>query len=65
MDCVNKEKNMKYCNCTYSCSKKGICCECLRSHLSAGEVPACFFPPEAEKTYNRSLEYFLSLQKKK
>ncbi len=66
MDCVNKEKNIKRCNCTYpGCSRKGICCECLQYHLSSGEFPACFFSPEAEKTYDRSIEYFISLRKNK
>jgi len=65
MDCLNKKKNLKNCNCTYSgCSKKGFCCECLHYHLSNNEVPACFFPPEYEKTYNRSIEYFISIVKK-
>lgn len=53
------EKNKIICNCTYPCSKKGMCCDCLRSHLSNGEVPACFFPDEIEKTYDRSIENFI------
>ncbi|OQX88056.1 MAG: hypothetical protein B6D55_01375 [Candidatus Omnitrophica bacterium 4484_70.2] len=66
MECPNKKKNLSSCPCTYpGCSKKGICCECLRYHLSQGELPACLFPPEAEKTYNRSIEYFVSLYSKK
>ncbi|MDP2923192.1 MAG: DUF6485 family protein [Candidatus Omnitrophota bacterium] len=66
MDCVNKTKNSKSCACSYpACSRKGICCECLRYHLSQGEVPGCLFPKDAEKTYNRSLGYFLSLHKNK
>jgi hypothetical protein len=65
MECVNKEKNLTFCNCSYpTCSRKGICCECLHYHLSKKEVPACFFSKEAEKTYNRSIEYFISLNKK-
>ncbi len=65
MECVNRDKNLQRCNCTYpNCSKKGICCECLRYHLSRGELPACFFPPEAEKTYDRSIDFFISLYKK-
>lgn len=66
MECVNKSKNLKNCACTYSpCSRKGICCECIRYHLASGEVPACFFTPEAEKAYNRSKEYYFSTQKNK
>jgi len=54
VSCSNKEKNIQKCPCTYpGCSKKGICCECLQYYLSNEEVPACFFPPDAEKTYGR------------
>ncbi|MFN3270815.1 MAG: hypothetical protein ACK42G_09520 [Candidatus Kapaibacteriota bacterium] len=28
------------------------------------ELPACFFPKDAERTYNRSFEYFVSLYNK-
>jgi len=64
--CTNKEDNLKKCNCSYSgCSRKGICCECLRYHLSQGEVPACFFDDKAEATYNRSIDYFISNYKKR
>lgn len=66
MNCSNKEKNLQGCPCTYpGCSKKGICCECLRYHLTNREVPACFFLPDAERTYDRSVEYFISLYKKR
>ncbi|MCM8787024.1 MAG: DUF6485 family protein [Candidatus Omnitrophica bacterium] len=64
MNCQNKEKNLKNCNCSYpGCDKKGFCCECLRYHISKRQLPACFFPPQAEKTYNRSIEHFISLNK--
>ncbi len=63
-NCPNREKNLKRCNCSYEpCDKKGICCECLRYHLKRGELPACFFPPEVEKTYDRSIQRFLSIHK--
>ncbi|MDD5069739.1 MAG: DUF6485 family protein [Candidatus Omnitrophica bacterium] len=62
MRCANKEKNQGFCRCTYtSCSRHGMCCECVKYHQANGELPGCFFPPEAEKTYNRSIEYFVSL----
>ena len=58
------EKNLKNCNCTYEpCPRKGICCECLAYHRSHGELPACYFPPEVEKTYDRSIRRFVSLYK--
>jgi hypothetical protein len=50
------EVNRAACNCTYEpCSRKGICCECIAYHRTAGEAPACLFPPEAERTHDRSL----------
>ena len=56
---TNKER----CNCTYPCSKKGICCECIHYHKSRGELPACFFPDDAEKTYDRSIDNFIRIFK--
>ncbi|HQH40783.1 MAG: DUF6485 family protein [Bacteroidales bacterium] len=64
MEC-NKNRNASWCNCTYPCSSKGICCECLRNHRLNGELPACYFPSDAEKTYDRSIEYFVSLYQKR
>ena len=61
MDC-HKEKNLKNCNCTYTpCSRKGACCDCLSYHLKNRELPACVFPPNAERTYDRSFEHFARL----
>ena len=52
--------NMNRCNCTYEpCSKKGLCCDCLQYHLGLGELPACCFPDDVEKTYDRSIERFI------
>jgi hypothetical protein len=63
MDC-KKEKNLKKCNCTANgCNNKGICCDCITYHRKARQLPACYFPDEAEKTYNRSVEYFFELYK--
>jgi hypothetical protein len=65
MDC-NQKKNSANCNCTYgSCSKKGNCCECLRYHLSSRELPACCFPADAERTYDRSFAHFVRLVNEK
>ncbi|OQX71762.1 MAG: hypothetical protein B6D62_01465 [Candidatus Cloacimonas sp. 4484_275] len=61
MNCPNREKNLKFCNCSYPCAKKGMCCECISYHRSRGELPACYFPDEAEKTYDRSIAYFVKL----
>ncbi len=63
MEC-NKERNREYCNCSYPCSKRAVCCDCLHYHRIRSELPACFFPDTAEKTYDRSIEYFISLYQK-
>lgn len=60
MEC-EKQENKKFCNCTYPCERKGKCCECLRYHLQRRELPACCFPKDVEKTYNRSFEKFAEL----
>jgi len=66
MKVCNLEKNKLRCNCTYEpCSRKGICCECLVYHLSAKELPACFFPDDIEKTFDRSIETFIKINKNK
>ncbi len=60
MECKNREENLSKCNCTYEpCSRKGICCECLSYHRNMGELPACYFSPAAERTYDRSIEKFI------
>lgn len=59
------EENKVVCNCTYPCSKKGMCCECLRSHLINGEFPACFFPDDVEKTYDRTIDNFIRVYKER
>lgn len=61
-----REQNKEKCNCTYEpCSRKGICCECLRYHWQAGEVPACFFPDDVERTYDRSVKRFIETYQKR
>ena len=61
-ECPNKEKNLQHCNCTYEpCSRKGLCCECLSYHGRMRELPACYFPAEVEKTYDRSIARFLKI----
>lgn len=54
------DQNLADCPCTYpGCPRKGKCCDCLKHHLAANELPACCFPPEVEKTYDRSFERFI------
>lgn len=62
-ECKNHQANLERCNCTYDpCSRKGYCCECLEYHRRNGELPACYFPPEVERTYDRSIRRFLKCQ---
>jgi hypothetical protein len=64
MEC-EKEANLARCNCSWpSCSRKGICCDCIAYHLKSRELPACVFPPEAERTYDRSFAHFAQLVEK-
>ncbi len=57
-----KSKNVGHCNCTYAgCSRHGICCECIKYHLASNELPACCFPDDVEKTYDRSFSKFVEI----
>lgn len=61
MEC-KKEENLVRCNCSYEpCSRKGMCCDCITYHLRSRELPACVFPPDAERTYDRTFEHFARL----
>ncbi|MBD3379136.1 MAG: hypothetical protein GF408_01575 [Candidatus Omnitrophica bacterium] len=60
MEC-KKTKNMDICNCTYSCAKKGVCCDCLHYHRNMGQMPACFFPEDIESGYDRSISNFVKV----
>jgi len=56
--------NTNECSCTYPCSNHAKCCECIRFHRNRNELPACYFAAEAERTYDRSIEYFIGLHSK-
>ncbi|MFC1622517.1 DUF6485 family protein [Patescibacteria group bacterium] len=60
MQC-NIQNNLKNCNCTYDCDKKGKCCECVAYHRERQELPACYFLADKEKTYDRSIKNYLKL----
>jgi hypothetical protein len=61
MEC-KKSSNARFCNCTYpGCERHGVCCECLQYHLGMRQLPACCFPKEVERTYDRSFERFAAL----
>ncbi len=65
MEC-NINANRANCNCTYEpCSRKGKCCDCIAYHLRFDELPACVFPPQAEKTFDRSFACFVELHSDK
>ncbi len=58
MEC-KKDEHLKSCKCTYSsCDKKGVCCDCIEYHLALRELPGCCFPPDVERTYDRSFKAF-------
>lgn len=62
--CPNQTQNYANCNCSYSpCPRKGLCCECVFYHRRKGQIPACFFTPEAEKTYDRSINNFVKINR--
>ncbi|MBN1554897.1 MAG: cytosolic protein [Phycisphaerae bacterium] len=59
MDCPNESKNRSRCNCTYpGCDKHALCCDCLHYHLRLKQLPACCFPDEVEKTFDRGFQAF-------
>jgi hypothetical protein len=64
MDCTNSKNNLAECNCTSpGCSRKGHCCECLHYHLGKQQLPACAFPDDVEKTWDRSFRRFVEVYK--
>jgi hypothetical protein len=59
MEC-NVKSNRSGCTCTYEpCSRKGHCCECVAYHRAMDELPGCYFTPEVERTYDRSIARFV------
>ncbi|RJQ31265.1 MAG: hypothetical protein C4562_06375 [Actinobacteria bacterium] len=60
MDCTYVKTNLSECNCSYPCSRKGKCCQCVKYHRDGGGLPACFFPDEVEKSHDRSVSKFIS-----
>ena len=40
--CPNAKSNEASCPCTADdCPRHGVCCECIRAHVSSGNLPAC------------------------
>ncbi len=64
MECREKI-NAERCTCTYEgCQNHGICCRCIANHRDHGELPACYFPPEVERTYDRSIARFIKTRER-
>jgi len=60
--CPNSKKNSSRCTCSYDgCSNHALCCECIHKHLAARQLPGCCFPPDVEKTYDRSFRKFIEV----
>jgi hypothetical protein len=43
-----------------SCERRGNCCACVAYHRDKNQMVACYFTPELERTYDRSMKNFLS-----
>lgn len=64
MTCPRHKENDKACNCTYpGCPRHGKCCECLEHHRAKDQLPACYFASEEEKSWDRSIEFFVTLRR--
>lgn len=64
MEC-KLEENKAICTCTYEpCPRKGKCCDCIAYHHRHGELPGCLFPPDVERTYDRSIARFIACHKR-
>lgn len=58
MECISTE-SLKHCTCSYlACDKRGNCCKCISFHRDKGEIPGCFFSPQGERSYDRSIANF-------
>jgi len=57
----NLELNQRNYTCTYEpCDRKGRCCQCVAYHNRLGQLPACLFSPEVERTFDRSISRFIA-----
>ncbi len=58
--CPTIDANMAVCNCSYEpCQRKENCCACLQMN----QLPACCFPDDVERTFDRSFKRFVALHK--
>ncbi len=64
MECI-QDRFKDQCICTYEpCERKARCCECMHYHRRKGELPACFFTREYEKTFDRSISNFIKMHRR-
>jgi hypothetical protein len=64
MDCADQKRNVSRCNCSYpGCPRHAICCDRLAYHRGMNELPACYFTADQERTYDRSIGYFVSVRR--
>lgn len=62
--CANQSSKFDACPCSYQgCPRHAKCCECIQSHVSRQQLPACCFPSDAERTYDRSFAKFVETYK--
>ena len=61
-ECPNIQENLANCTCSFACGNRGRCCDCIRNHREAGQLPGCYFPEEVEKTGDRSIARFIASQ---
>ena len=49
--CANTQFNQEQCTCQKSdCKNRGVCCDCLRTHLGRNTLPACVRKLAADQT---------------
>lgn len=59
--CPNQAETAADCPCTYAgCPRHGACCQCVKYHRGMDQLPACCFTPEEERTYDRSVTFFVA-----
>jgi Domain of unknown function (DUF6485) len=59
--CARQSSGAGDCPCTYpGCPRHGNCCQCVSHHRAKDQIPACYFTPEDEKRYDRSVAFFIS-----
>jgi len=62
--CARQANGAADCPCTYpGCPRHGNCCQCVAHHRAKDQLPACYFSPEQERSFDRSITYFLGCRK--